>query len=204
MNEHSFIPTPTLTKDEAILDAALALFDERSYGDTPIPLVAERAGVAAGTIYRYFPGKQGLVNALYRHWKGELGRAVADPDPDALAGSPRAVFDGLWRRLCAFVVEHPVAFAFLETHHHQAYLDEQSVAVGRELGERMAALLSGWQADGAVRSGDPAVLVAQVYGGLVGVVRLRREQGRPLTDALAGETIDAAWALLAADKRRNR
>ena len=41
-------------KSTAILEAALALFAERGYDGTPVPLIAEKAGVGAGTIYRYF------------------------------------------------------------------------------------------------------------------------------------------------------
>ena len=72
--------TPT-DKREAILDAALHLFTERTFAACPVPLVAERAGVATGTIYRYFPSKEALVNEVYRRWKGELKRIVFRPPP---------------------------------------------------------------------------------------------------------------------------
>ena len=65
-------------KREAILDAALELFAERTFDGTAVPLIAERAGVAAGTIYRYFDSKEALVNALYRRWKGELRRRAGE------------------------------------------------------------------------------------------------------------------------------
>src|SRR3990172_8038829 len=57
-------------KRESILAAALELFAHKGFYGTVMPEVAERAGVGAGTIYRYFENKEALVNALYRHWKG--------------------------------------------------------------------------------------------------------------------------------------
>ena len=57
---------------EAILAAALELFSERGFHGTAVPLVAEKAGVGAGTLYRYFESKEALVNALYQRWKGEF------------------------------------------------------------------------------------------------------------------------------------
>src|SRR6185369_16360221 len=74
MNVHPVTTTTTAMIDsgdkrERILDAALSLFAERGFHGTPVPLVAERASVGAGTIYRYFASKEALVNALYQRWK---------------------------------------------------------------------------------------------------------------------------------------
>ena len=67
---------PDSDKRTAILDAALDLFVERGYYGTPVPLVAEHAGVGAGTIYRYFKSKEDLVNTLYRQVKQSLANFV--------------------------------------------------------------------------------------------------------------------------------
>ena len=56
-------------KREAIMQAALELFVERGFYGTAVPEIADRAGVGAGTIYRYFESKEALVNALYREQK---------------------------------------------------------------------------------------------------------------------------------------
>jgi TetR/AcrR family transcriptional regulator, repressor of fatR-cypB operon len=55
---------PVTGKREAILNAALQLFTEFGFHGTAMPQVAERAGVGAGTIYRYFTSKEALVNTL--------------------------------------------------------------------------------------------------------------------------------------------
>src|SRR6266540_7572320 len=47
-----------------IIAAASALAAERGMGAVQIAPVAERAGIAAGTVYRYFPSKAELVAAL--------------------------------------------------------------------------------------------------------------------------------------------
>ena len=53
-------------KREAIMTAALELFVERGFFGTAVPEIADRAGVGAGTIYRYFESKEALVNEIYR------------------------------------------------------------------------------------------------------------------------------------------
>ena len=56
-------------KRQAILDSALSLFADQGFHGTSVPQIAQKAGVAAGTIYRYFDGKEAMVNVLYRHWR---------------------------------------------------------------------------------------------------------------------------------------
>src|SRR5512146_753465 len=51
-------------REQAILDAATSFAAERGMSAVQIAAVAERAGIAAGTVYRYFPSKNDLVAAL--------------------------------------------------------------------------------------------------------------------------------------------
>jgi AcrR family transcriptional regulator len=49
---------------DAILDAAAALFAQASYETTTTNAIAERAGIAIGTLYRYYPDKEAVLKAL--------------------------------------------------------------------------------------------------------------------------------------------
>src|SRR5215510_8841479 len=119
---------------EAVLDAALATFTEYTYGGSRMALVAERAGVAVGSIYRHFPSKEALGNAVFRRWKGRL---LAYLDSGSEPDEPvRASFGRLWQALSAFASDHPEAFAFLEYQQHEGYLDGDS----RALTDRIMAL----------------------------------------------------------------
>ena len=52
-------------KREAILAAALRLIARLGLHAAPMSAVAREAGVAAGTLYLYFPSKEAMINALY-------------------------------------------------------------------------------------------------------------------------------------------
>ena len=59
---------------ECILSAALELFAEKGFHGTAVPEIAAKAGVAAGTIYRYFDSKEAMVNAVYQRHKARCSR----------------------------------------------------------------------------------------------------------------------------------
>jgi AcrR family transcriptional regulator len=55
-----------------ILDTAAGLFDEMGYDATTTKHVADRAGIAVGSIYHWFPDKTALANALAERYLNEL------------------------------------------------------------------------------------------------------------------------------------
>jgi AcrR family transcriptional regulator len=172
-------------KREAIMAAALGLFVERGFYGSAVPEIAERAGVGAGTIYRYFESKEALVNALYRTEKMRFAQNVVERVNAAGPGKvpARELFKSLWLHMAEFAVDHPQSFVFLELHHHAAYLDEES----RALEQRMLLLFSGVivaaQARGELKAGDPRLLMGMVMGGFIGVIRGCYEWKTKLEDA---------------------
>src|SRR3982074_3250548 len=70
-------------RQKRILDATLALASKGGYDAVQMRAVAERADVALGTLYRYFPSKNHLlVSALAR----EFGRMVDRLSRTAITG----------------------------------------------------------------------------------------------------------------------
>lgn len=71
-------------RDRLLVVAAEALTAD---AEVPLETVAERAGVGIGTLYRHFPNRDALVEAVYRH---EV-EALCDAAPDLLRGDGPAV-----------------------------------------------------------------------------------------------------------------
>jgi len=75
-------------RHDAIVAAARTIASEQGLGAVQIVPVAERAGIAAGTVYRYFPAKTDLVQALIEAVSArELAafRKAADAAPGPLS-----------------------------------------------------------------------------------------------------------------------
>src|SRR5579875_2933531 len=62
---------------QRLLDAAVAVFTERGADDASLEEIARRAGVGIGTLYRHFPTRQALLEAVYRDQVDGM-RAKAD------------------------------------------------------------------------------------------------------------------------------
>jgi len=62
---------------EKIVEAARALFRERGY-DVPLDDVAKAAGVGAGTLYRHFPNRESLLDAIMQAWVDRVQHSVED------------------------------------------------------------------------------------------------------------------------------
>ena len=188
-------PAPTTErgadKRETILQAALELFVERGFHGTAVPEVAERAGVGAGTIYRYFASKEALVNELYQQQKALLTGRVLHEFP--LAASAREQFGTLWRRMAAYAKEEPLGFAFLELHNHQSYLDAESKVLEERITQFGTEFIRQAQGRGDIRAVDPMLLIGIVMGAFIGLVRRSTECGLVLDDTAWNTAEQCVW-----------
>ncbi|HEY1970125.1 MAG TPA: helix-turn-helix domain-containing protein [Pseudonocardia sp.] len=101
-------PEPTAWGDAEgrnrdILASAEALLEESGYQALTMRAIATGAGVSAGTVYQYFPGKEAVFAALMARRLAGLRDALATVDRElGIAGVLRAILPQvteLWRRL---------------------------------------------------------------------------------------------------------
>lgn len=168
-------------KRESILHAALELFVERGFWGTAVPEIADRAGVGAGTIYRYFESKEALVNAIYRQEKMRFSTSVLEDFPPNL--NTREMFRTIWMRMAAFATANPNAFIFLELHHHASYLDKESRAVEQRMLEVITAVVVASQGRRELKQGSARLLMGMVMGAFVGVIRSCLDFQQPVDTA---------------------
>ena len=138
---------------EKVIAAATAAFGETGI-DTQIDDIARRAGVGVGTVYRHFPTKDALVEALAEAHFDQL----ADVVESALAvdGDPWTVFsDTIWGTAAPAAAD--VAWCEIIAGHPHSV---QAAAAGQErLAAATATLIERAQAAGAMR---PDATVADV------------------------------------------
>ncbi|WP_423917525.1 TetR/AcrR family transcriptional regulator [Frigoribacterium sp. 2-23] len=83
-----------------LLDAAAAIIDEIGYERLTTAMVAERAGASIGTVYRYFPDRIAVVDALALRSLQRLSQRVTDSVSDDTVTT--------WQQAVAVVVDSTV------------------------------------------------------------------------------------------------
>jgi AcrR family transcriptional regulator len=181
---------------QRLLRAAIELFTTRGYHLTTTPLIARKARLAEGTIYRHFTGKQDLLNELYRgavRWA--IGQAEAGADD---AATPQAQLAGVGRALVACAARDPAVVRMALLLRHGDLLDDRSRATEREWRQALERLVARGKADASVRVGG-----AELWAGVwLSVLRHALDrvsagewaEGHPAVE----HVIDAAWRAIAA------
>ena len=185
----------------AIIAAARAAASEGGMAAVQIAPVALKAGIAAGTVYRYFPGKTDLVAALLTEIsEREIGalRRAADVAPGPLSALSAAIMTFAaralrQRRLTFAAIAEPV----------DAELDAARIAFRKGLAAEFASRIAAATAGKHLPEQDPALSAAALVGllveGLVGPLA-PNTTGRE-RDAVQSLTLVALRALGVADAR---
>jgi len=152
----------------AIIAAARDAASDGGMAAVQIAPVAQRAGIAAGTVYRYFPGKTDLVAALLTEIsEREIGalRSAADVAPGPLSALSAAIMTFAaralrHRRLAYAAIAEPV----------EAALDAARLSFRKALAAEFATLIAAAAAhlpeqDAALSA---AALVGLLIEGLIG------------------------------------
>jgi AcrR family transcriptional regulator len=93
-------------KKQALLEAAAAAFAQSGYAASTAA-IARSAGVAEGTLFRYFATKDDLLNALYLHIKTSLIESIISGlDPEAT--TPKAHTRDIWNSYIDWGIRNPV------------------------------------------------------------------------------------------------
>lgn len=80
-----------------IVDAGLTLMREAGEDAVTIARVAAAAGVSERTVYRHFGSRDGLIRAVWRRMREQIGPRARPETTDALIERPRRLFPRLDR-----------------------------------------------------------------------------------------------------------
>ncbi|GAA0374595.1 TetR family transcriptional regulator [Acrocarpospora corrugata] len=162
---------------ERMLDACAALLDEVGYEALSTTRIAERAGVAIGSVYQFFPDKRAISQALTRRnvelFVSRVGRRFMSEDLDGWWGAVDTIID-------EYVDMHRTVPGFRSLHFGDAVdlnlldsvSDNNTVIAGR----LRAMLLDEYGMADSARL-DLAVLVAVEAGDAVLKLAFRRDPG---------------------------
>lgn len=168
--------TPAAQIQPALVAAGRRILEEKGPAGLTVRAVASAAGVAPMSVYNYFDGKEGLLNAVVTDGFRDFATAIAatDDDPaDRLANSGRG-----YR---AFALANPTLYSLMFA--KECAPDHDTAANAFLV---LTEIVRYGQAGGIIGDGDPFALAMQVWSCVHGAMALE------LSDALF--TIDDASA----------
>ena len=168
---------------DRIVEVAREVFREQGY-EASLDLIAKRAGVGAGTLYRHFPTRDDLIDAIMQVW---VDRVTESTDKVlAFEGSDRDLLLAWFETYVALISLHKGGPAKITTamgnpespiRSKCQVLSGAAARVMEQLGER-----------GALRPGVDAVQVCRLVGGVAAVADssgLDDAAVRPLLEVVA-------------------
>ncbi len=150
-----------------IVRAAVTVFAERGYFAARMREVAERAGVADGTLYLYFKGKEHLLVSILEEY-AEAFLVRARRDADAVEDPRDKLRVVVERHLLSMESDRPLAQVFqIELRHTRRFL--RQVARGRvaEYLGLLETIIEDGAKRGTFRADIPAGLAARAVFGAV-------------------------------------
>ena len=120
------VPGEKHTK-EKIFDAAVDLFAEHGYDRTSVRDIARAVGIAESAVYRHYPSKEAILQAIFEHMETEIF-APLPPAPDASQHAEGSIFRDLLAGLPYFMAANPhilkiAHIMFTEMYHNDQIRD---------------------------------------------------------------------------------
>jgi len=186
------------TKDDAkaqdILRATLDEVQAVGLAGLSVEAVARRAGVATGTVYTYFKGKEALLDALYRQSKQTFTAFLLQDD----GGPLRAAFTRMTRSVLDYMAEHEAEMVFMTQMANSPYVSEET-RQSVDLGLRpISALLERGKSEQLLKPLDTALMLTFLHGAVSALApqaaRLPPDRKDAFQDLVAGLCWDALKA----------
>ncbi len=180
------------SKRDDIMEAALILFAERGYDGTTVPMIADKAKVGAGTIYRYFENKESLVNSIFQDHIIKFSDMLKN-SIDEQSNDFRKQFHLLFQQMVQFAKHNEHALQFIDSHSDGHYLDEKSNQLFNEFLEFLHSFAVKGTEQGVLCSLQPNAIIAIVYGGFSRLYKLIRLGIIEESSELLQQVEDCCW-----------
>ena len=159
---------PASDRRRQLVETALDFFSRKGYGGATTKEIAAAAGVTEAIIFRHFPSKQDLYNAVLDHYHntGSFSECIAQwkscMERNDDEGLVRAIVEKIIESYRRDLRGHRVLlFAALEGHETGL---EHNRQISFPIFELLCQYVARRQSEGALRGGNPGAVVAAVAG----------------------------------------
>lgn len=160
----------SIDKKSAILKSVLKLVNREGFYHLNMKKIAQEAGVAAGTIYLYFKGKEELINALYDLAISEFNQTVIN-QYDERKGI-KENFENMLFGAVNFYILHPDHFSFIEQYTYAPFIFKENREQNFTLLRPVYKLLREGKEQNLIKKVDDEILISIIHGSINTIVKL--------------------------------
>lgn len=174
---------------ERVREIAVSLFNEQGYDATSVADVASRLGLSKSALYHHFSSKEELLEVALEEALGGLEAAI--DAAERLDGPAAARLEHVVRGATDVLLSHLPAVTLLLRVRGNSAVELAALERRRRFDQRVTAMVSQAQADGALRADVDAPVVARLLFGMINsVVEWYRPDG-PIDGARLGHDVVA-------------
>ncbi|HNT26038.1 MAG TPA: TetR/AcrR family transcriptional regulator [Anaerolineales bacterium] len=164
-------------KRAKLLSSALKLFVKNGVMNTSTAEIAKEAGIAAGTLFLYFPTKQELLNELVL----KIGKEQSDHINQLLKPSlsARETFFTIWHGTVTWFLENMEAYQYIQQVRDSGMISESAVQESNKFfGYYYNAIQKGFQ-EGSIKDYPLGLIGDFLYQDIVAVINHISRQPEP-------------------------
>lgn len=168
LNKQAPNPEPI---DCKILTAGMNLFVEKGYHNVSIHEIRELADVSIGSIYRYFGGKEGIAQALYKHILNEVDELI-DRVTQAIP-TPVEQLEEIIKQLFEHTETHRNIIAFVFHSKHSEFLTDQPLICDAAPFVKIREITAKAINNDEIKDINTAVATSIIFGSAIRMIQLR-------------------------------
>ncbi len=159
-------------KRSAALRATLELIAEQGFHATPMSQIAGRANIGVGTIYRYFSGKDDLINSLYVDVKTKIARHILKNYTET--GPVEACFYSMIGDTVLYFIQNPLELSFTEQYENSPLITSATREEGARISLPVTKLFKRAGQQGLLKDLPIDTLGAMISGATISLAKMYR------------------------------
>lgn len=200
-NERSFILFSyycSMDRKTAILKSVLKIVNREGFYHLNMKKVAAEAGVAAGTIYLYFKGKEDLINALYKMILQEFNSSVLEGFDENKPVKDN--FYEMLNRALSYYLNQPDNFSFIEQYTYAPFLFKENQEENFLLLMPIYKMMHYGKKKNIIKDWPDSILLAMIHGSLNTIIKLHLAKKTNLQDEnMRLKFYDSVWETVSLD-----
>ena len=186
-----------MNKKQLIYDAVLKISNEGGLSSTPMSKIAKEAGVAAGTIYRYFENKDCLLLDLYMDINKDLIQIININYNEA---SPsKANIEKVWKSILNFYLENPLWIKFIQEYRASYNLSKEVIDSSSNIYSLMKKIFDKALEEGAIKKLSCLSLSSFIMGPINELFYYNTTGIAEVNQNIINESFEILWSAIGAD-----